>query len=260
MFLYHAGESQSKIANIPVVRNIYIPIYSLVNLSICYPKFGIMLLLSAVSLFFIKKEYRKKTVFLFVITFALSLGFIFTKSSYIYYYIYLEACYFPLLLIPCIRGLSLLSKTFKQNPGFMQGIVTGALVILYLATILLNKNTYLIFQKKDFLAQFRYAEIINQTPDAKILTYDVMDSGFYTASGLLPSNRFFCYLNIESNYPAISEEKNRLIEAGYFDFIITTYFCEGNWDNYVLIREEADTYIDYTGEKVLDGYRLYKRV
>ena len=28
MFLYHAGESQSKIANIPVVRNIYIPIYS----------------------------------------------------------------------------------------------------------------------------------------------------------------------------------------------------------------------------------------
>ena len=260
MFLYHAGESQSKIANIPVVRNIYIPIYSLVNLSICYPKFGIMLLLSAVSLFFIKKEYRKKTVFLFVITFALSLGFIFTKSSYIYYYIYLEACYFPLLLIPCIRGLSLLSKTFKQNPGFMQGIVTGALVILYLATILLNKNTYLIFQKKDFLAQYRYAEIINQTPDAKILTYDVMDSGFYTASGLLPSNRFFCYLNIESNYPAISEEKNRLIEAGYFDFIITTYFCEGNWDNYVLIREEADTYIDYTGEKVLDGYRLYKRV
>ena len=135
-----------------------------------------------------------------------------------------------------------------------------AFVVFYLITILLNKNMYLILEKKTYLAQYRYAEIINQTPDAKILTYDVMDSGFYTAAGILPQNRFFCYLNIESNYPAILEEQNRLIEAGYFNFIITTSFCECDWDNYVLVREETDTYVDYTGEKSLHGYRLYKRI
>ena len=142
----------------------------------------------------------------------------------------------------------------------MKGIISGVLIVFYLAALLLNKNNYLLFQKKDFFAQYRYAEIINQVPDAKVLTYDVMDSGFYTAAGILPSNRYFCYLNIELTYPAILEEQNRLIEAGYFDFIVTSYFCECDWDNYVLIREEADTYINYSGEKALDGFRLYKRI
>ena len=260
IFVYHELEGNSAIAKIPVIRNIYIPLYATIHLSIEFPKFGIMLLFSVISLFFINKEYRKKAIFLFVSTFALTIGLIFTKSAFIYYYVYLTACFFSLLLIPCVKGLNYISKSFKQNPGFMKGLISGALIIFYLVAVLLNKNNYLLFQKKDFLAQYRYAEIINQVPDAKVLTYDVMDSGFYTAAGILPSNRYFCYLNIELTYPAILEEQNRLIEAGYFDFIVTSYSCECNWDNYVLIREEADTYINYSGEKALDGFRLYKRI
>ena len=110
------------------------------------------------------------------------------------------------------------------------------------------------------MAQWRYADTIKQTPNAKILTYDIMDSGFYTSAGLLPQNRFYCYLKIETEYPAILEEQHRLIKEGFYDYIITTYFCEEKWENYKLIREETDTYIDYTGEKALDGFRLYKRV
>ena len=116
-----------------------------------------------------------------------------------------------------------------------------------------------IFKDKNYLAQFRYAETINETPNAKILTYDVMDAGFFTAAGLLPQNRFYCYLNIERNYTAITEEQNRLISEGYFDYIITSYFNENKWDKYELIREETDTYVDFSGVKALDGYRLYKR-
>ena len=260
MFLYHASVGKTTLSNIPVIKNIYIPLYALVVMSVKYPKFGVMLLLSVLSLFFINKEYRKKTVFLFAITFVLSMGFVFTKNSFIYYYIYLEAYFFCLILVPAVKALNFITKYFKQNPGFMKGIVSGFLIVVYFVTLLLSKNTYLLFEKKEFLAQFRYAETINQVPDARILTYDVMDSGFYTAAGILPSNRFFCFLNIESSYPAILEEQNRLIEAGYFDFIVTSVFCECDWDNYVLVREETDTYIDYTGEKSLYGYRLYKRI
>ena len=260
IFLYHSGSGKSTLSSIPIIKNIFIPTFAIVHLSIKYPKFGIMFLLTIISLFFIDKAYRKKTVFFFIITFVLSVGLIFTKNYFIYYYIYIEAGFFCLILIPCTKGLKYLSKLFKQNPRFMQGIMSVAFVVFYLITILLNKNMYLILEKKTYLAQYRYAEIINQTPDAKILTYDVMDSGFYTAAGILPQNRFFCYLNIESNYPAILEEQNRLIEAGYFNFIITTSFCECDWDNYVLVREETDTYVDYTGEKSLHGYRLYKRI
>ena len=260
IFLYHSGAGKSALSSIPVIKNIFIPTYAVIHLSIKYPKFGIMLLLSVISLFFIDKAYRRKTVFFFIITFVLSVGLIFTKNHFIYYYVYMEAGFFSLILIPCTKGLKSLSKLFKQNPGFMKGIISVAFIVFYLITLLLNKNMYLILEKKDYLAQYRYAEIINQTPDAKILTYDVMDSGFYTAAGLLPQNRFFCYLNIESTYPAILEEQNRLIETGYFDFIVTTASCECDWDNYVLIKEEADTYVKYSGEKALYGYRLYKRV
>ena len=260
IFLYHSGEADSALASVPVIRNIYIPLYAIFKMSVKYPKFGILLLATFVSLFFIGKEYRKKTLLLFLTTFILSAGITFTRNTFIYYYIYILAGFFALALIPFCKGMALIKKFFKQNPAFMQGLITGALVVFYALILLLNKNTYLIFQKKEFLAQFRYAETINQTPDARILTYDVMDSGFYTAAGLLPQNRFFCFLNIESGYPAILEEQNRLIEAGYFDYIVTSFSCECDWDNYVLVREETDTYVDYTGEKALDGYRLYKRI
>ena len=260
MFLYHATEGGTALSSIPVIKNIYIPLYATTHLSIEYPKFGIMLLFSVLSVISIGKKHLKKGVLLFVLTFALSIGLIFTKNSFIYYYVYLLACFFCLLLIPCVKGINYISRSFKQNPGFIKILLSGLLIVFYAVTLLLDKNIYLIFQKKDFLSQYRYAETVNQVKDAKILTYDVMDAGFYTAAGIMPSNRFFCFLNIESNYPAILEEQNRLIEAGYFDFIVTSYFCECDWDNYVLIREEADTYIDYTGEKGLNGYRLYKRI
>ena len=260
IFLYHSGHVSSGLSSIPVIKNIYIPLYCTIGISTRYPKFGVMLLLSLLSLLFINKGKRKKSWFLFAVTFALTIGVVFTRNSFIYYYVYILAYSFGLILIPLTKGMNNLKKVFKENPKFMQGLVSGFLLICYVVVLLLNKNTYLFLQKKDYLAQFRYADIINQTPNAKILTYDVMDSGFYTSAGLLPQNRFFCFLNIESNYPAILEEQNRLIEEGYFDYIITSYFCEAVWNNYEMIREETDDYVDYTGIKAKDCYRLYKRI
>lgn len=260
MFLYHANANVPGLASVPVINRIYIPVSSIVRMGIKYPKFGVMLLLSIVSVFFVEKKYRKKTLLLFFATFALTLVTTFTKTSFIYYYAYICACYFGLVALLIINGINRLSKFFEQNPGFIKGLISVVFLIFYAATIFLSKNTYLIFQKKDFLVQYRYAEIINQTPDPKILTFDVMDAGFYTASGIMPTNRFFCFLNIESNYPAILEEQNRLIDEGYYDYIITSYFCESEWDNYTLIKEDTHLYIDFTGEKSLDGFRLYKRV
>ena len=263
IFLYHAGKTSSGPSSIPVIRNIYVPLYCTFVLGRSYPKFGVMLLCSLVSLVSVvifEKAYRKKILLLFALTFCLTIGIVFNRNSFIYYYEYILAYCFSILLIPSIKAVNGIEKIFKQNPVFMQGLLAFLLMVFYAVSLLLSKNTYLFMQKKDFLAQYRYAEIINQTPNAKILTYDVMDSGFYTSAGLLPSNRFFCYLNIESNYPAILEEQDRLIKEGYFDYIITTFFCENDWDNYELICEETDPYVDYTGKSALDGYRLYKRI
>lgn len=257
---YHSDVVRTGLDAIPVISTLYIPIHGIIHISGISPMFGIMLLLAVISVFFVGKEYRKKAVFLFVLTFALTEGVVFAKCAFFYYYLYLSAYCFCLILIPVIRLLNLLGSNTKRSTEFIKGSVSGFLLVCYIVVMLSSKNTYLIMREKEYLVQYRYAEIIKQTPNARLLTYDVMDSGFYTAAGLLPSNRFFCFLNIESTYPAILEEQNRLIAKGYFDYIVTSDGIECDWDNYELIREENDLYVNYTRERSLKGYRLYKRI
>ena len=260
MFLYHSGVNAHGLAAIPVVKNIYIPFMSTVTLTKSYPMYGVMLVLSLISLVFTGKPNRKKAAFLFLITFAPALGVIFTRLVLIYYYGYIMAYCFCLTLIPAVKVLNYIAKASKDHSTFIKRFAAGGLLITYAFTIVMCKNMYLIFKPKDYLAQFRLADTINQTPDAKILTYEVMDSGFYTAAGIMPSNRFYCYLNIQNSYTAILEEQHKLIEEGYFDYIITDYFCAADWDEYELIRTETIYCIDYTGKPFLEGFKLYKKI
>ena len=64
----------------------------------------------------------------------------------------------------------------------------------------------------------------------------------------------------QHTYTAVSEEKERLIKEGYFDYIVTYYFCECNWENYKFIGEETGIYVGNDGKKITEGYKLYKRV
>ena len=261
IFLYHVDFGSGGLASIPVVRNIYNPISILIFLSLQFPSFGIMLLLTLMSLVFIPKEHRKKTILLFALTFAVAAGTSLSRPTFIYYYGYHLAYSFCLVPIMFVKGLNMLDKKVKDRSRFINLIITTVLLVFYIGTLFLNKNMYLFLQPKDSLAQYRIAETINEeTSNAKVLTYDVMDSGFYTAAGIMPQNRFYCFLNIEKSYPAILEEQNRLIEEGYYDFIVTYYFYEPEWDNYRLIEEEVVPYVDYGGEKTLEGYKLYKRI
>ena len=244
----------------PVIGNIIIVCGSIFKTATEFPRFGILLILSLFSLYYIRKEYRKKAYFLLAVTFICAGFTAYTRPSFIYYYGYILSYGFGLSLISIVTLLGKLGKTRKNNSGLTEKLIPVLFIAIYVFLMFTSKNLYFIFKPKDFLVQYRMAETINQTPDAKLLTYDVMDSGFYTASGLLPQNRFFCYLNIESTYPAILEEQNRLIAEGYFDYIVTGYYFEDDWDNYELIMTETHPFIDYTGEYAHEGFKLYKKV
>ena len=55
------------------------------------------------------------------------------------------------------------------------------------------------------------------------------------------------------------EEQDRLIEEGYFDYIIT-YYDGYDWDNYELVAVSDDDYSDYTKELFVVRYCIYQRV
>lgn len=260
IFLYHNVKSAtSGIQSIPVVNNIYITVIYLIVISIMYPVFGALLILSIISLFFSGRKNYKKTLFFFGITFLLQSVTIYLKSN-VYYYSYILSYCFCLILIPLIIGLNALGKAFKKQTMILKVLVCVLLLAVYTVTLLLNKNTFLFLKNKDDVAQYRIAQTINQTPDAKVLTYDIMDSGFFTAAGILPANRFYCYLNIEHGYPAVLEEQTRLIREGYFDYIVTDCLFESNWNNYEVVQTETDLIVDFRGTKRFEGYKLYKRI
>ena len=258
--MYLNNTNLPRLAQIPVIKNFYFVIVFLKNTCLGNPSFGALLLLSVISLFLIDKKYRIRAILLFLVTFSLSAGFVFTKPGAVYYYGYILAYCLCMALIPIVLLIKKAVRAFKDYRSMFTYSLSILFVILYALTIVLCKNMYLIFQPKEFLSQYRIANTINQTENAKILTYDVMDSGFFTAAGVLPANKFYCFHNNETAYTAVSEEKERLIKEGYFDYIVTYYFCECNWENYKFIGEETGIYVGNDGKKITEGYKLYKRV
>ena len=113
IFLYHVDFGNDGPASIPVVRNFYNPISILIFLSSQFPSYGIMLLLTLMSLIFIPKQYRKKSILLFALTFAIAAGTALSRPTFIYYYGYHLAYSFCLIPLIFIKGLNLLDKKTK---------------------------------------------------------------------------------------------------------------------------------------------------
>ncbi len=259
LFLYHETAA-SELAGIPVIKNIYIPAVCTYFTIKTDPAYGVILLLAVLSFFFINKKHRKKTLALLLLSFIISECLIFSKPVFVYYYGYILCYGFCFGLIPLVNLLNKLTILYKKDPHFIPLVLSIVLVALYGFALIHSKNMFLILCSKDVLPQFRISETINDTSDAKILVYDFIDNGYYTAAGILPANRYYCYLNIEDNYPEILEEQDKLIEEGYFDYIVTSHFYEPEWDNYEYVQEEIGTYVDYDRKTYIEGYKLYKRV
>ena len=259
LFLYHESATSGP-AGIPVIKNIYIPAACTYFTIKTDPSYGILLLLAVLSIFFINKKHRKKTLALLALTFILSECLIFSKIIFVYYYGYILCYGFCFGLIPLISLINKLTSLYKRDSRFIPLVLSIVFVASYAFALIHSKNMFLILCSRNDLPQFRISETIKETPDSKVLVYDFIDNGYYTAAGILPANRYFCYLNIEDNYPVILEEQDKLIEEGYFDYIVTSHFYEPEWDNYEYVQEEIGTYVNYDRKTIIEGYKLYKRV
>jgi len=81
------------------------------------------------------------------------------------------------------------------------------------------------------LPAYRYAQTIRETPGASFLDMGGLDGGIYTAADIIPSNKYFCKLNIRIE--EAKQEWARMIEGGTVDYI-------------------------YSGRQVLEGAEKYE--
>lgn len=260
IFNYYSGEVvYIGIHKYAIVRFFTMPALALFHTFKRNPDFTVLFILTVIGIATFEKKYRKRVAVLTAVLFFVFLKFLFTQATFIYYYGYVLTVFFTITVIMLVRGVKLWLKKKPSQKKFISTLLAFSFAFVSLNMLFMCKNLYLLRLTRDDYSQFVFADIINETEDPKIFTYDIIDGGFYLTAGVSPSNRYFTTMNFIENNEEAMEEQQRLISEGYFDYIIT-YSDEYDWANYELVTVRLDPYCDYTKEICLIQYSLYQRV
>lgn len=158
----------------------------------------------------IKRWMKLGIVILFLFTFFFNyIGL----KSHLYYFFVLS----PFVILFGIFVANLCEKVKIPNKYFTLFLIP----ILWIFVYALNPNTYFIGTKKESLAQYQFADIMNKEKNPTMLYYGNIDGGFYTIADILPTEKYFEKANIEySAFPEMEDSQNKVIQEGKVDFII----------------------------------------
>ena len=170
------------------------------------------------------------------------------------YYALVLAVFAPFGLAGAASAAAWVLKRVKPA---VKSIAVAALACLLLPAgpliaLQASPNAYLMDYRREDLPQYRFAEIISQSEDPSLLNYGFLDGGFYFASGVLPSDPYFCTLNID--LPEMDQALRKSIREGKTAFVVTRSQKLKGSSNYTLV-DEAD--LPFEGRTW--HYYLYQR-
>ena len=155
------------------------------------------------------------------------------------YYALVLAVFAPLGLAALASLAARITKNVK--PGHLAAACGALSCLLLLAGSLIayqaSPNTYLMKIQKEDMPQYRFAEIIQQSEDQTLLNYGFLDGGFYFAADVLPTEMYFCTLNID--LPDMERALQDSVRQGKTAFVITRSKKLKNSERYRLV-DEAD--------------------
>ena len=145
----------------------------------------------------------------------LALGVFVGGKSYLYYGLIL-AVFAPLALVPLCQWLEPLMRPRRLAPLLLAVAVSVGSGLLCLAA---SVNTPDLLKPRSQTMQYRFAALVNQTPNATLLNYGFMDAGFYTACNITPSVKYFHQTNV--HLQEMLDEQTRYIDQGVTDYVVT---------------------------------------
>lgn len=209
---------------------------------------------------FLAGRADKRILRLFMVSLACTYFFIYFSGQRDYvYYSLIFAVFTPVGMGAAAQGFSLLVRDGlhlepvpRQRSAFRK-ILCGLSALL---AFCLSGNTYLLSYSKEEMPQYQFAEIIQQVDNATLLNYGFLDGGFYTTTGIVPTCRYFCKLNIPLE--EMMEAQDEVVNSGGVDFVVTrdkelkseqyrcvataTFYFEGaNREYYLYQRISAET-------------------
>ena len=155
------------------------------------------------------------------------------------YYALVMAAFAPLGPAAVASLANRLAKDAESRTTAVISAGLGCVLLLASPFIALqaSPNTYLMQVQKEEMPQYRFAEIIRQQEDQTLLNDGFLDGGFYFAAGVLPSDPFFCTLNID--LPQMETSMQDSIRQGKTAFVITRSQKLRNSGAYRLVDEAS---------------------
>lgn len=194
--------------------------------------------------------------------FFLNLTVYFRGAGYDYYFL-IFAPFGIFGMIAAVDIIRLLIKRLGKKPLALtrRAAACTAAVICVVCTggaYFLSPNTHAIGQDKNSLVQYRFAEIMNQTPNPTVFFYNFMDNGFCYAANITPTQKHFCGLNLpEKEFPQLLAAQRRYIREKQTDYIIMR---DDKSDDPPYLNENYELVATQTQKYDNDEfcYRLYK--
>lgn len=200
------------------------------------------------------KKHKMEALFVFISFFCLTIFCLLGQQVYIYY------CY-PICIYTLFGFIAIYNMFNNYNLLKIISVCFGIFCIVF--GYKRNINTiYMKYDRKQ-IPQYIFADIIDDyKQDATLLNYGFLDGGFYYASNITPSWKYFFLAN--SNVPEMREYLDNIVEMAKADFVVTKN-CKLseyaiNSENYSNIKEAfiitnngTETYYLYINNVLKEG-------
>lgn len=163
--------------------------------------------------------------------------------------------YYPLVLgVFAFAGIPSLMRFLPDALRRMKRMgAVGTCVLALMCALLLSPNAPLRGVKREELAQTRLARFVH--PGATLLQYSHLDDGLYLFTGTLPTQRYFCRLNVSD--PLMTEELDRYLEEALVDYVLVSWEeLPPRFDRYQWVATDAG----YDDQNRINKYlHLYRK-
>ena len=177
-------------------------------------------LFAAVSLF---REKQRAYGFFFILSFVFAFCVIYMGGINMKYYSEILCIFVPVGAAQLWKTAARLSENSGEPelPGRMKERRLAQILVpvLFAAALFGNENAEMLRYRKADLPQYQFAGTIAETPDATLFNYGALDIGQYTVNDILPTCRYFCMLNIQSE--EMFREMDRYMAEGLTDYIVS---------------------------------------
>ncbi len=180
---------------------------------------AVLLLLFALVILF---RSRRHSYGLFLgLSFSAAFAVIYMGGINMKYYSEILCIFVPPAAAVLWAAFSGLAERIPASAGAVKRrrVTQVLLPLLFVLALFGNENSEMLRYRKADLPQYQFAAAIAETPDATLFNYGALDIGQYTVNDLIPTCRYFCMLNIQSD--EMFREMDRYMAEGITDYIVS---------------------------------------